>query len=49
MRTLGQVLSCVLCLGNAHMHDRSLLALARGVGRGFVPGLERVVHEAGEV
>ena len=31
------------------MYDRSLLALAPGVGRGFMPGLERAVDEAGNI
>ena len=44
-----QELSRVLCRGIARMYDRSLLALARGVGRGFTPGLERAVDKAGDV
>ena len=31
------------------MYDRSLLELARGVERVFMPGLERVMNEAGNV
>ena len=49
VRTVRQELSCVLCKGNARMYDRSLLTLARGVGRGFMPGLERAIDEAGDV
>ena len=49
VRTVRQELSCALCKGNARMYDRSLLTLARGVGRGFVPGLERAIDEAGDV
>ena len=47
MRTVRQELSCTMCLGNAH--DRSLLAFDQGVGRGFLPGLERAVDEADDV
>ena len=39
----------LVCKGNARMYDRSLLTLARGVGRGFMPGLERAIDEAGDV
>ena len=31
------------------MYDRSLLALARGVWRGFMPGLARAGDEASDV
>ena len=48
-RTVRQELSCTLCKGNARMYDRSLLTLARGVGRGFMPGLDRPIDEAGDV
>ena len=46
---LRQELSCALCKGNARMYGRSLLTLARGVRRGFMPGLERAIDEAGDV
>ena len=49
VRTVRQELSCVLCKGNARMYNQSLLMLARGVGRGFMPGLERAIDEAGDV
>ena len=49
MSTVRQELSCALCRGDTRMYDRSLLALARGVGRGFMPGLERALDEAGDV
>ena len=49
VRTVRQELSCTLCKGNARMYDRSLHAPARGVGRGFMPGLERTIDEAGDV
>ena len=38
-----------LCKGNARMYKRSLHTLARGVGRGFMPGLERAIDNAGDV
>ena len=31
------------------MYDQSLLTLARGVGRGFMPGFERAIDEASDV
>ena len=50
VRTVRQELSCALCRGNARMYNQSLLALARGAGRGFMPGLEWAVDvEAGDV
>ena len=33
----------------ARMYDRSLISVARGVGRGFSPGLDTAVDEAGDV
>ena len=44
-----QELSCALCRGNACMYDRSLISVARGVGRGFLPGFDRAVDDAGDV
>ena len=49
VRTVRQELSCTLCKGNARVYDRSLLTLARGVGRSFLPGLERAIDKAGDV
>jgi hypothetical protein len=49
VRTVRQELSCALCRGNARMYDRSLISVARGVGRGFSPGLDTAVDEAGDV
>ena len=52
VRTVRRELSCARCvraMGNARMYDQSLLTLARGVGRGFMPGLERAIDEAGDV
>ena len=49
MVTVRQELSCALCWGNVHLYDRSLLALASGVGRGFIPKLEKAVEKAGDV
>ena len=49
VRTVRQELSCALCRGNARMYDRSLSSVARGVGRGFSPGLDTAVDEAGDV
>ena len=48
-RIVRQEPSCALCLGNARTYDRSLISVARGVGRGFMPGLVRAVDEAGDV
>ena len=44
-----QELICALCRGNARMYDRSLLSGARGIVRGFSPGFDRAVDEAGDV
>ena len=49
VRTVRQELSSALCRGNARMYDRSLLTLVQGVGRGFMPGLERAINEVGDV
>ena len=49
VKTVRQELSCELWQGNVRMHDRSLFALARDVVRGFRPGLEREVAEAGDI
>ena len=49
MKAVRQELSCALCRDEACISDRSLLALARGVERGFKPGWERTVDEAGYV
>ena len=49
VKTVWQELSCALCRDNALVYDRSLLALARGVGKDFMPGLERALDEAGDV
>ena len=43
VRTVRQELSC------ARMYDRSPLMLARGVGRGVMPGLKRAIDNAGDV
>ena len=40
---------CALCRGNGRMYDRSLISVARGVGRVFSPGLDTAVDEAGDV
>ena len=37
-----------MCRGIARMYDCSLISVARGVGRGFMIGLERAVDEAGD-
>ena len=49
VRIVRQDLSCALRKGNARMYDRSLISVARGVGRGFSPGLDTAVDEAGDV
>ena len=49
VRIVRQELSCALCKGNAQLYDRSLISVARGVGRGFSPGLDTAVDEAGDV
>ena len=46
VRIVHQELSCTLCQGNACMYDRSVLLVASGVGRVFMPGLDRAVDEA---
>ena len=39
-----------VCYSEAEsMYNQSLLTLARSVGRGFMPGLERAIDEAGDV
>ena len=48
-RTVRQEFSCALCKGNARMYDRSIISVARAVGRGFSPGLDRAIDEAGNV
>ena len=45
--TLRQELKCTPCPGNARMYDGSLLSVAHGVGRRYVPGLERAMDQAG--
>ena len=40
---------CALCLGSACIYDRFLISVERGVERGFMPGIERVVDQAGDV
>ena len=40
MRPIRQESGCALCRGNARKYDRSLLALARGVGKGLCPAGE---------
>ena len=42
-------MSRALCQNNARIYERALVALAGGVGRGFLPVLERAVDEAGDV
>ena len=49
IRIVRQELSCALCWGNARLYDRSLISVAYGVGKGFSPGLDRAVDEAGDV
>ena len=48
VRKVREEFSRTLCLCNVRMYNQSLLALAYGVGRGFMPGLERAVDEAGD-
>lgn len=45
VRTAWRELTRALCPGYARTDDRSLVALARGVGRGFMSGSERAVNE----
>ena len=49
MKTVRQESGCALYQGSACMYDLSLLALARGVGWGFMPGLEAAVDEADDL
>ena len=41
---LPQEVSRTLCWGNAQIYNRSLLVVTCSVGRGFMPGSERVCY-----
>ena len=46
---LGRSYVCFQTLLTVKYYDRSLISVARGVGRGFSPGLDTAVDEAGDV
>ena len=48
-RTPRQALRCAVYRGNACMSDRSLISVARRMGRDFMPGLESALDEAGRM
>ncbi len=49
VRGARQELSCALCRGNARLYHESMFAIARAVGRSFLPGCESPEHDIGEV
>ena len=44
-----QALRCASRLDLSCMYDRSILSVARGIGRAFMPRFEKVVEQAGDV
>ena len=49
VRSARQELSCALCRGNGRMYFRSTFEVALAAGRGYSPGVELPVDEAGVV